>query len=104
MFLKLFQDILDLNIKITGKLGLKTKYQTTKIAQLVVETFKEKESSYGNNEVVTDLKSPEEEKTENITPKMISIEESDDMTVLLEKPKIDDLNSENLKKVLSSLP
>ena len=83
-------------------MGLKTKYQTTKIAQLVVETFKEKESSSGNNEEVTILKSPEEEKTENITPKVISIEESDDMTVLLEKPKIDDLNSDNLKKVLSS--
>jgi len=86
--LKAFQEaqaIRQLNVKFTGKLGYKTKYQTFETAQLIVDAQSEKKSD----------KKDEEEKGESDLPKPVELEED---SILLEKPRLVDLNMENLTK------
>jgi len=96
---KLAQEILGLDIRFSGRLGVKTKYQTVPIPQLVVEvvqTAKKDES-----EVTQELAQAIQQESQTINPKVISVDEADEDTILLEKPKLQDLNVENLKTELS---
>mmetsp|Transcript_7610 Transcript_7610/g.6893 ORF Transcript_7610/g.6893 Transcript_7610/m.6893 type:complete len:161 (-) Transcript_7610:136-618(-) len=81
----------ELDIKFTGILGVRTKYQSFDTAQLVVNATP-KEKSQEEKEV--------EELKEHLQPKTVKLDELDDDNILLERPKLKDLNMENIKKNL----
>lgn len=90
-----------MDIRFSGRLGVKTKYQTVPTPQLVVEVVEtaKKDESELSQELAKKL--AQEKKTYD--PKSITVDEADEDTILLEKPKLQDLNVENLKKVSLNL-
>ncbi len=81
------QALRKLNLKFTGKLGYKTKYQTFETAQLIVETEAQEVAQQNDAENENDG-----------APVNVDLEEE---SILLEKPRLSDLNMDNLNKELA---